>query len=294
MSSGAMGSGTTGGQQITLLTLTVRGTPVGQSIPLTIDPSAKRINVDTASIPHITFMLSMSMGRGYINGQDFDVNPLTVMSTLGTYEVWTIVNQSGMDHPFHQHTDAAQVLSVSGGDSVYAKSVYEDSRNERRDDRPENGNDPVARPSYGLGGNGYVQLSNSQARRNRHDGDVASNENVLIQEVILYVKAFGECRISHFSSERVRLKLCANDALVFMQPPNQNGGYFQSSSNGSDYDPFVWDNFTLPTAAAISEITWHSRESFPGRCLCRGAVGGESSDCKNVCSTSPEAKERLI
>jgi FtsP/CotA-like multicopper oxidase with cupredoxin domain len=42
------------------------------------------------------------------------------MSNLGTYEIWTISNQSGMGHPFHQHVNAAQVLKVTGGDAGYA------------------------------------------------------------------------------------------------------------------------------------------------------------------------------
>jgi FtsP/CotA-like multicopper oxidase with cupredoxin domain len=68
-------------------------------------------------------VLSMRMGRGYINGQDFDVNPYTIMSTVDTYEVWQISVQGGMDHPFHFHINHAQVLSISGGDSGY-NSLY--------------------------------------------------------------------------------------------------------------------------------------------------------------------------
>ncbi len=66
-----------------------------------------------------TLSLSMGQGRGYINGQDFDVAPYTIMSDLGSYEIWNIVNNSGMDHPFHQHVNAAQILSISGADSSY-------------------------------------------------------------------------------------------------------------------------------------------------------------------------------
>jgi len=40
------------------------------------------------------------MNYGYINGKTFDVDPLMVMSDVNTYELWTIVNQSGMDTPF--------------------------------------------------------------------------------------------------------------------------------------------------------------------------------------------------
>jgi FtsP/CotA-like multicopper oxidase with cupredoxin domain len=45
------------------------------------------------------------------------------MSMLGGWEVWEIINQSGMDHPFHHHTNSAQVLSITGGDPKYA-SLY--------------------------------------------------------------------------------------------------------------------------------------------------------------------------
>ena len=61
----------------------------------------------------------MRMGRGYINGHDFDVDPLMIMSSLDMYEVWTVVNQSNMDHPFHHHVNSAQVLSVTGADAAY-------------------------------------------------------------------------------------------------------------------------------------------------------------------------------
>ncbi len=42
------------------------------------------------------------------------------MSRLGDVELWEIVNESGMDHPWHQHVDECQLVSASGGDSVYA------------------------------------------------------------------------------------------------------------------------------------------------------------------------------
>jgi FtsP/CotA-like multicopper oxidase with cupredoxin domain len=65
----------------------------------------------------------MRMGRGLINGQDFSVNPYTITSKVGTYEIWEIINQSGMDHPFHQHVNPSQILSITGGDRGYA-SLY--------------------------------------------------------------------------------------------------------------------------------------------------------------------------
>jgi len=57
-------------------------------------------------------------------GAGSDAPPLGVrmrpLSDLGTYELWTIINQSGMGHPFHEHVNAAQVLSISGADSSYS------------------------------------------------------------------------------------------------------------------------------------------------------------------------------
>jgi FtsP/CotA-like multicopper oxidase with cupredoxin domain len=108
--------------QITLLTMNVTGSKMtGRVIPSIIDSSATRLNPDTTRLPHHTLALSMGSGRGYINGisfQDMD-NAYMIMSELGTYEVWTIINQSGMDHPFHQHVNPSQILSVTGADSSY-------------------------------------------------------------------------------------------------------------------------------------------------------------------------------
>ncbi len=115
--------GNMGGQQVTLLTLSNQGSRVSGTLPTTVDPGAVRLNMDTSMLPKRTLTLSMGQGRGYINGQDFDVDPYTIMSDLGMYEVWEIINQSNMDHPFHQHVNAAQVLSITGGDSAYA-SLY--------------------------------------------------------------------------------------------------------------------------------------------------------------------------
>lgn len=118
--------GNMGGSTITLMTMTYKGkVSPGQSLPATINLNAMRL--DPMMLPggamvmaERTLTLSMGQGNGYINGMDFDVEPFTIMSMVGTYEIWTIVNQSGMDHPFHQHVNPAQVLSVSGGDANYA------------------------------------------------------------------------------------------------------------------------------------------------------------------------------
>jgi FtsP/CotA-like multicopper oxidase with cupredoxin domain len=108
--------------QITLLTLACAGDPIDQTLPSLIDPEAMRMDMDTTMLPRRTLRLSMAMGRGYINGLDFDVAPYTIMSNVDMPEVWEIVNDSDMDHPFHQHVNEAQVLAITGGDADYART----------------------------------------------------------------------------------------------------------------------------------------------------------------------------
>jgi len=116
--------GMSGDQTITLMTVTYNGGNQNQSIPLSIKDNARRLDPGLLPIKaERTLTLSMGQANAYINGQDFDVDPYTIMSDVGTYEIWTIVNQSGMDHPFHHHVNPAQILSVSGGDAGYA-SLY--------------------------------------------------------------------------------------------------------------------------------------------------------------------------
>ncbi len=112
--------------QITLLTMRVTGTSTNGTIPSAIDPSVARLNIDLSMYPQRTLALSMGQGQGYINGIAFHdmESAYTIHSMVGddmmpSYEVWTVINHSGMDHPFHQHVDHVQILSVSGADSSY-------------------------------------------------------------------------------------------------------------------------------------------------------------------------------
>jgi FtsP/CotA-like multicopper oxidase with cupredoxin domain len=112
--------------QITLLTMHVTGNSAGGVLPASINPNVKRLNLNVSMYPQRTLQLSMGGGAGYINGISFTGMDHTfkISSTVGTdmmpsYEVWTVTNASGMDHPFHQHVDHAQVLSVTGADSSY-------------------------------------------------------------------------------------------------------------------------------------------------------------------------------
>src|SRR5574341_464352 len=47
--------------------------------------------------------------------------------------------------------------------------------------------------------------------------------------------------------------------IVYTQPPSQSGVMYLSSRwdpNGSDFDQYVWDNFTLASNQEITEIRW--------------------------------------
>ncbi|HEY9205586.1 MAG TPA: multicopper oxidase family protein [Candidatus Methanoperedens sp.] len=110
------------GQQVTLMTLSYKGSRVNDAIPSVINPAAARLNVTPAKTERL--VLSMGRARGHINGITFTMeNHFSIHSHVGTYEVWEIMNESGMDHPFHQHVNACQVLSITGGDPSYA-SLY--------------------------------------------------------------------------------------------------------------------------------------------------------------------------
>ncbi len=51
-------------------------------------------------------------------------SPMVGTQMMPMYEIWAVTNASGMDHPFHQHVDHAQVLAISGADSSYPR--YQD------------------------------------------------------------------------------------------------------------------------------------------------------------------------
>lgn len=121
VSSSINGAGT-----VTLLTLEYSGASTNDQIPTSINSEiaqwvASLRRMDTSSLRRVRMSLNFVRGRGAINRQVFDENPYILESPVGTYEVWTIVNQTGMDHPFHQHTDGAVILNIRGGDPNYAQ-----------------------------------------------------------------------------------------------------------------------------------------------------------------------------
>jgi FtsP/CotA-like multicopper oxidase with cupredoxin domain len=115
--------------QVTLLTMEVTGAAAAQALPTAVDGAASpRVRDDDPGLRRARFTLGMAHGRGYVNGVTFvdGEHAFQHHSEVGTEEIWEIVNASGMDHPWHQHVNDAQVLSISGGDAAIARyaSLY--------------------------------------------------------------------------------------------------------------------------------------------------------------------------
>ena len=112
-------------QQVTLMTLTYSGAKRNEAIPSAVDPSAVRMTDLSMVAQRKRMTLTMGMGTVGIDGRTYlsHEDCYMTMSDVGTWEIWEIVNSSGMDHPFHHHTNSAQVLSITGGNAGYA-SLY--------------------------------------------------------------------------------------------------------------------------------------------------------------------------
>lgn len=110
-------------QTITLMTASCRGSSAKDDIPASVNPNAKKLNMDTAFLRKAQMVFTMGLDKGYINDMSFGDDPFVLTSKVGTFEVWEILNYSGWDHPFHQHTNPSRIISVVGGDEGSA-SLY--------------------------------------------------------------------------------------------------------------------------------------------------------------------------
>ena len=104
---------------VPLAALHITGTPETPLPAVTgAIPSAPADLADAPIAQHRTVVLSEdSTGTiFYINGKQFsmDGSVFDTPAVVNTVEEWTVVNQSGEDHPFHLHTNAFQVMSVNG------------------------------------------------------------------------------------------------------------------------------------------------------------------------------------
>jgi FtsP/CotA-like multicopper oxidase with cupredoxin domain len=115
---------------VTLLTVDYAGSPsndsIPDSIPSTVSNEVQNLRqMDISSLRNVEMTLSFVGGmggggmKGAINGKVFGEDTYILESPVGTYEIWTIYNQTGMPHPFHQHVDSSVILEVSGSNSIY-------------------------------------------------------------------------------------------------------------------------------------------------------------------------------
>jgi len=58
-----------------------------------------------------------------INGASFDMNRIDTVSKVGQVELWEIVNDADMDHPFHIHGTQFQVIEREL-DGVVSQAPY--------------------------------------------------------------------------------------------------------------------------------------------------------------------------
>jgi blue copper oxidase len=93
--------------------------------PLTVSksPTNQRISQQNWSVKEVAktrqFNLNMQMGmmRGggfTINGRSMDMNRIDARVRLGDIEIWEIINDSPMPHPFHIHDTQFRVLDRDG------------------------------------------------------------------------------------------------------------------------------------------------------------------------------------
>lgn len=97
--------------------------------------------VQTRTINFTEQMGHMSSGMGMqhsgmggmmsfsFNGQEFDPNRVDITAKLGTVELWELVNDTDMDHPFHLHVNAFLIYSRNG--KREARTVWKDVVNVR-------------------------------------------------------------------------------------------------------------------------------------------------------------------
>jgi len=93
------------------------GAASGQTLPAL--PAKLRSIADLGPFKakkRVVFSEKMSMAAGVhrmkflVNGRQFDMARIDMTSRAGEVELWEIVNESDMDHPFHIHGTQFQVI----------------------------------------------------------------------------------------------------------------------------------------------------------------------------------------
>jgi FtsP/CotA-like multicopper oxidase with cupredoxin domain len=96
--------------------MTLKFTGVGKTatLPSRIN-SIQALNPQTvAQKRSIKFTEEMQMLSFSFNNKEFDPKRVDIRAKLGTVELWDLVNDSDMDHPFHLHTNSFQIYTRNG------------------------------------------------------------------------------------------------------------------------------------------------------------------------------------
>ena len=122
MGDGMMSGATGSSEELVLATMRVVGEAPTATLPNELAGS------DDLALPAPTASRTLELGMGLgmrarmsgggmmsftIDGREFDGFRTDVSSSLGEVEDWTIVNSTGMDHPFHLHVWNFQVIEGS-------------------------------------------------------------------------------------------------------------------------------------------------------------------------------------
>ena len=132
MMGGMMGRGTTAAQPsaLPLAGLLYEGTAVhSDDLPnqlIAVEP----LPPSDLPVRHITLGQGMHM-TFTINGKAFNERRIDVSEQVGTIADWEFINNTGMDHPMHIHTNSFQVLDGAGS----AVPAWKDTVNVRANSR---------------------------------------------------------------------------------------------------------------------------------------------------------------
>ncbi|BDG17731.1 multicopper oxidase family protein [Thermus brockianus] len=103
----------------TLLTIVAPANPKPMPLPTSLAPIERLDPAKAAATRRLVLGERMMQAEFFINGRMFDPGRVDIQAKLGTIEVWELVNETEMDHPFHLHTYPFQVLSRDGQPAPY-------------------------------------------------------------------------------------------------------------------------------------------------------------------------------
>lgn len=95
----------------TLLTIVAPANPLPLSLPSSL-ANVESLDLSKAvTTRQFVFGENMMQAEFFINDRAFDMNRVDVGAKLDTLEIWELVNNTDMDHPFHLHTYPFQIIS---------------------------------------------------------------------------------------------------------------------------------------------------------------------------------------